>query len=146
MTKGLGIRKRMRKNSRCNPLRVSGRFSLPRGLGWVWPSLILVLLVLGLASAGGSLGVAATLSSATRPQPIPPSLLNPTSVLADFDNDNRPDLAIIRSEGSHYKVDIQLSTQESVSYSVPRSASGIRLMVCDVDGDDYDDLILFNGT
>lgn len=135
----------MRKSGRCYPVRLNGRISFTKGLGWVWLGFVLALFALGGASEGVG-PVAATTASATRPQSILPSLLNSTSILADFDNDNRPDLAIIRSDGTHYKVDIQLSAQESVSYTIPRSAAGFRAMVFDIDDDGYDDLILFNGT
>ena len=64
-----------------------------------------------------------------------------------MDNDAHPDQVIIRPDGPHYRIEIQLSTRpESVSYTVPRRAAGLRLMVCDIDDDDDDDLILFSGT
>ncbi|PYV36915.1 MAG: hypothetical protein DMG06_29435 [Acidobacteria bacterium] len=68
---------------------------------------------------------------------------NHTSVLSDFDGDNRSDLAIGESEGDIYKVEIQLSTlQKRASLSFGSSQAGIRLVACDVDRDNDQDLIL----
>lgn len=129
------------------PARPSARFCLLKYLTRHIP--ILALLVLGLASERISLGAEATLSSTARPVQTTAYLLSDTSITGDFDNDNQPDLAIIRSEGSKYKIEIHLSTRsKSVSYIVPSSTRSITIIVCDVDDDEDkdDDLLILDST
>lgn len=128
-------------------VRSHRRSSSPKCSGFNRQAFLLILFVLGLASGWINLGAAATLSSAAHPIQTTAYLLKNTSITGDFDNDNQPDLAIIRSEGSNYKIEIQLSArQKRLSYTVPSSALSITLIVCDVDGDDDDDLVILNGT
>ena len=77
------------------------------------------------------------------PQQNKPWANNHTSLLSDFDGDSQSDLAIGKSEGDVYRVEIQLSTlQKRVSLNFGSREAGIRLVACDVDRDNDQDLIL----
>lgn len=64
-------------------------------------------------------------------------------VNADFDGDNRPDLAIASSRGFGYTIEIQFSTPLAKTYlNLANSGIGIRIFAYDIDRDSYQDLVV----
>jgi hypothetical protein len=66
-----------------------------------------------------------------------------TSITFDFDGDRRSDLAVGRSEGDTYRVEIRLTTQpEKTLTTLTANAVGTRLLACDIDRDNDQDLVV----
>ena len=95
--------------------------------------------------------------SAAEPAPAPVSVSfsqpdqawsrSSSSVLSDFDGDGTPDLAIGRFDGQNYNIEIQLSTgRTNTLLGSGQIEPGLRLLVCDVDLDNDQDLVLVNYT
>jgi hypothetical protein len=70
-----------------------------------------------------------------------------TVLNADFDGDSKPDVAIGRSHGLGYTIEIQLTTRLAKSYfSLPDRGVGTRIFAYDIDKDSYQDLIITSAT
>jgi hypothetical protein len=64
-------------------------------------------------------------------------------LIADFDGDDIPDLAMGRDEHSCYQVEVHLSTERTnASVHQGHIAAGVKLFVYDIDQDDDQDLVL----
>jgi hypothetical protein len=106
-----------------------------------------VFLLLGLG--GGSITVNRT--AAFSPSFLPPLnsvwVSSSTSVTFDFDGDRRSDLAVGRTEGNTYRVEIRLTTQpEKPLTALTSNALGISLLACDIDRDNDQDLVVSSPT
>jgi hypothetical protein len=67
------------------------------------------------------------------------------SVLADFDEDMRPDLALARYERRGYRIEVHLSRrQREISLRVPAREWGMVLLALDVNRDAHLDLVAAN--
>lgn len=130
----------MRRGRMSYQARPGQRFSLGTNLCF-GGLLLLMFLVLG--GAFGNLHRPADHPTALVPQSPADisSFIDRTSILSDFDGDGQPDLMASRPEGSHYKIDVQLSAQhQNVSFIVFSRESRIGLIAWDADGDQDADL------
>ncbi len=90
--------------------------------------------------AWGLVGLMSILSVSSPEADTPPLSLM-TSVLADFDGDARPDIALGRYEWPRYRIEVHFSRRPSaVSLGVPAREWGIVLLALDVNGDAHVDL------
>jgi hypothetical protein len=104
---------------------------------------LIVLLTLGISSGWISLGAAAALAPAPVNNRISFFLSGNSSIISDFDGDNRPDLVTGRSEGNTYKVEIQFSARKEKTYfTLDSGAPGLSLFACDIDRDNDKDLVI----
>ncbi len=101
----------------------------------------MVLLLLG-ASLSGAVGLCAERNPS--PAEAPASLADATAIInADFDGDNKPDLAIGSSHGLGYLIEIQFSSPLEKTYLTPAGFGvGIRIFAYDIDRDSCQDLIV----
>ncbi|HYK90518.1 MAG TPA: VCBS repeat-containing protein [Acidobacteriota bacterium] len=66
---------------------------------------------------------------------------------ADFDGDNKPDLAIGSTRGLGYIIEIRFSTQLAKTYlTLANGGVGTRIFACDVDRDSFLDLVVTSST
>lgn len=99
-----------------------------------------VLREMGWLLAWGLVGLMSILSVSS-PEADAPALSLVTSVLADFDGDARPDIALGRYEWPRYRIEVHFSRRPSaVSFGVPAREWGIVLLALDVNGDARVDL------
>lgn len=77
-----------------------------------------------------------------------PQSENQTAIFnTDFDGDSRPDVAIGRSNGLGYIIEIQLSTQPAKTYlTLANGGVGTRIFAYDVDKDSHLDLVVTSAT
>lgn len=105
--------------------------------------LLLAFLVLGLSGAKGLCSEKALASATERAERD--SLTYIPDV--DFDGDHKPDLAIGRSHGFGYTIEIQFTAQLTrTCLTLANGGIGTRIFAYDVDKDSYQDLVVTDAT
>ena len=95
-----------------------------------------------------SVGLACAAATPQRlPLPLPVGKMAANFAIADFDGDQRADLATVQASGvtssqSQYWIRFQLSTGERQSFGIAAPAGGLELSARDVNGDDVPDVIV----
>jgi hypothetical protein len=75
--------------------------------------------------------------------PLATRMLGETTVVADFDGDNKEDVASACLIGSQYRIVIQLSSRsEATTLSLPVRFEGFTLLAYDINEDSFQDLVL----
>jgi hypothetical protein len=101
---------------------------------------LLCLCVFAMALGGNAAAAAQETSGGSRG-------FSPRFAIADFDGDQKPDLATVQVErdaaiGARYSIRLQLSTGEESVIGIAGPQGGLKLVARDVNGDDVIDLIV----
>jgi len=101
---------------------------------------LLSLCVLAMALGGNA-------TEAAQRTPGGASGFAPRFAIADFDGDQKPDLATVQVEqdaaiGTRYSIRLQLSTGEESAIGITGPQGGLELVARDVNGDDVSDLVV----